>query len=208
MELIIQLAEHGLVHGDFNEFNLMIDDDEKITMIDFPQMTSTSHQDAKFYFERDVKCVQTYFNRNYGMVFSGMPELVDDITRLVDLDTEIKASGFVQEALGKHGDVSVFDTVAEQFLAEKPAESDGEAESSGSEDEDQKKASDAGESDADKKSQSDKESDKESDSDEEEKIPSNDNRRVRFAETFAQREEQKKIEGEDEDEDKPKAYID
>ena len=33
---IIKLAEYGLVHGDFNEFNLMIDDDEKITIIDFP----------------------------------------------------------------------------------------------------------------------------------------------------------------------------
>jgi RIO kinase 2 len=36
MELIIKLAEHGLVHGDFNEFNLMISDDHEITMIDFP----------------------------------------------------------------------------------------------------------------------------------------------------------------------------
>lgn len=36
MELMIQLAEHGLVHGDFNEFNLMIDDDCKLTLIDFP----------------------------------------------------------------------------------------------------------------------------------------------------------------------------
>jgi len=36
MELIIKLATYGLVHGDFNEFNLMIDDDENITMIDFP----------------------------------------------------------------------------------------------------------------------------------------------------------------------------
>lgn len=33
---IIRLAEHGLIHGDFNEFNLMIDDEDKITMIDFP----------------------------------------------------------------------------------------------------------------------------------------------------------------------------
>lgn len=61
IDLIIQLAEHGLVHGDFNEFNLMIDDDEKVTMIDFPQMISTSHPNAKFYFERDIKCIQTYF---------------------------------------------------------------------------------------------------------------------------------------------------
>jgi len=36
LEQIIRLAEHGLVHGDFNEFNLLIDDDENITIIDFP----------------------------------------------------------------------------------------------------------------------------------------------------------------------------
>lgn len=28
IELIIQFAEYGLVHGDFNEFNLMINDEE------------------------------------------------------------------------------------------------------------------------------------------------------------------------------------
>jgi len=28
IDLVIKLAEHGLIHGDFNEFNLMIDDDE------------------------------------------------------------------------------------------------------------------------------------------------------------------------------------
>jgi RIO kinase 2 len=33
---IIKLAEFGLVHGDFNEFNLLINDKEEITIIDFP----------------------------------------------------------------------------------------------------------------------------------------------------------------------------
>lgn len=28
MKLVIRLAENGLIHGDFNEFNLMIDDNE------------------------------------------------------------------------------------------------------------------------------------------------------------------------------------
>jgi len=36
MNLIIRLAENGLIHGDFNEFNLMINDEEIITLIDFP----------------------------------------------------------------------------------------------------------------------------------------------------------------------------
>lgn len=48
MELIVKLANSGLIHGDFNEFNLMIDDNDHITMIDFPQMVSTSHPNAEW----------------------------------------------------------------------------------------------------------------------------------------------------------------
>lgn len=48
MELIVKLANHGLIHGDFNEFNLMLDDQDHITMIDFPQMVSTSHPNAEW----------------------------------------------------------------------------------------------------------------------------------------------------------------
>lgn len=118
MELIIRLAEHGLVHGDFNEFNLMIDDQEVITMIDFPQMVSTSHANAQFYFSRDVKCIQTYFQKNYGLQFEGAPVLEADVVREIDLDKEIKASGFIREQLGKDiGNVdSVFDEIAKAYL--------------------------------------------------------------------------------------------
>lgn len=75
LDQVIRLAEYGLVHGDFNEFNLLIDDNEKITIIDFPQMTSTSHPQAQQYFERDVKCLQDYFLRRFGLIFEGMPIL-------------------------------------------------------------------------------------------------------------------------------------
>ncbi|KAI8024641.1 G patch domain-containing protein TGH [Camellia lanceoleosa] len=47
--LVVRLAEHGLIHCDFNEFNIMIDDDEKVTMIDFPQMVSVSHRNAHIF---------------------------------------------------------------------------------------------------------------------------------------------------------------
>ena len=46
MNLIMRLASHGLIHGDFNEFNLMLDDQDRVTLIDFPQMVSTSHSNA------------------------------------------------------------------------------------------------------------------------------------------------------------------
>ena len=47
MDIVVRLAECGLVHCDFNEFNIMIDETNKITMIDFPQMISTNHVNAE-----------------------------------------------------------------------------------------------------------------------------------------------------------------
>lgn len=57
MVLIHRLAARGLIHCDFNEFNLLIDDDEQLTLIDFPQMVSVSHANARELFERDVECI-------------------------------------------------------------------------------------------------------------------------------------------------------
>ena len=55
MALIVRLARHGLIHGDLNEFNLLITEDGEITLIDFPQMVSTNHKNAEYYFDRDVQ---------------------------------------------------------------------------------------------------------------------------------------------------------
>ncbi|CAJ0938766.1 unnamed protein product [Ranitomeya imitator] len=66
MELIIKLGNHGLIHGDFNEFNLMLDDEDHVTMIDFPQMVSTSHANAEWYFDRDVKCIRDFFLKRFN----------------------------------------------------------------------------------------------------------------------------------------------
>ena len=47
MNLIVRLANSGLIHGDFNEFNLLVTDDNVPILIDFPQMVSTSHRNAE-----------------------------------------------------------------------------------------------------------------------------------------------------------------
>lgn len=49
MNLIVRLARYGLIHGDFNEFNLMVDHNQKPIMIDFPQMISVDHANAQWY---------------------------------------------------------------------------------------------------------------------------------------------------------------
>lgn len=47
MNLIIRFADSGVIHGDFNEFNIMLTEDEKPVIIDFPQMVSTLHPNAE-----------------------------------------------------------------------------------------------------------------------------------------------------------------
>lgn len=66
MDLIVRLANHGVIHGDFNEFNIMIKDDGKPVIIDFPQMISTEHINAEIYFQRDVDCIRDFFKRRFG----------------------------------------------------------------------------------------------------------------------------------------------
>ena len=117
IELIMRLAKIGLIHGDFNEFNVMIKEEEVESpegeppnaepeiklipvVIDFPQMVSVDHADAKFYLERDVSCIKRYFERRFHFV-SDEPGPFweearaqlgqDEVKRL---DVEVEASGF------------------------------------------------------------------------------------------------------------------
>ncbi|XP_021236877.1 serine/threonine-protein kinase RIO2 [Numida meleagris] len=96
MDLIVKLANHGLIHGDFNEFNLILDNDDHVTMIDFPQMISTSHPNAEWYFDRDVNCIKEFFKKRFNYESELFPEF-KDIRRETSLDIEIAASGYTKE---------------------------------------------------------------------------------------------------------------
>jgi len=47
MSLIVRLASQGLIHGDFNEFNILVYDSGEVKLIDFPQIVSTDHPNAQ-----------------------------------------------------------------------------------------------------------------------------------------------------------------
>lgn len=48
MTLIVDLALAGLIHGDFNEFNILIRRKSyEPVVIDFPQMVSVRHENAE-----------------------------------------------------------------------------------------------------------------------------------------------------------------
>ena len=75
-KLLMRFAVCGLVHGDFNEFNLLIDlsNIKKLTVIDFPQIISMDHSEAKNQFERDVQCICRFFEKRFRYTVDSPPE--------------------------------------------------------------------------------------------------------------------------------------
>ncbi|PVH94926.1 RIO1-domain-containing protein [Periconia macrospinosa] len=104
LSLIVRLAQYGLIHGDFNEFNILVEekakDDGSVelipTIIDFPQMVSISHSNAEYYFDRDVACIKRFFDRRFGFTSDEPGPFFKDSTKKITkrLDVEVEASGF------------------------------------------------------------------------------------------------------------------
>lgn len=106
MDMIVALAKRGLIHGDFNEFNILIQETEhadgnitlKPILIDFPQTVSTNHANAQMYFDRDVGCIKRYFERRFKYVSDEPGPFFNDAVKGVGmenrLDVEVEASGF------------------------------------------------------------------------------------------------------------------
>jgi RIO kinase 2 len=101
---IVRLAQYGLIHGDFNEFNILVEErqvsEDKVslipTIIDFPQMVSIDHANAEYYFDRDVACIKRFFDRRFGFTSDEPGPFFKDATKIVvkRLDVEVQASGF------------------------------------------------------------------------------------------------------------------
>ncbi|EON98910.1 putative rio1 family protein [Phaeoacremonium minimum UCRPA7] len=116
--LILRLAKHGLIHGDYNEFNILIKEEKAestgveteeaaVTLtpvvIDFPQMVSMDHQNAEMYFDRDVNCIKRYFERRYHFVSTEPGPFFKDAKKSVGkdgarrIDAVVEASGFTKK---------------------------------------------------------------------------------------------------------------
>lgn len=61
-------------------------------------MVSTSHSRAQFYLNRDIECVKTFFKRRYNFE-ADININLDNVTKIKDLDKEVKASGFLTKEL-------------------------------------------------------------------------------------------------------------
>ena len=108
LEMVVSLAGVGLIHGDFNEFNILIKE-EKVqkgkegeargneaesddkepevvltpVLIDFPQMVSIDHPNAAMYFDRDVNCVKRFFERRFHFTSDDPGPFFADVRKTV-----------------------------------------------------------------------------------------------------------------------------
>jgi len=123
IDMILRLASFGLIHGDFNEFNILIEEKHptpesssdpaqstsipsstEITLtpilIDFPQMVSIDHANAEMYFDRDVNCIKRFFERRFHFTSNEPGPFYSDARKGVRrngsrrLDVDVEASGF------------------------------------------------------------------------------------------------------------------
>lgn len=110
MDLIVRFAHSGLIHGDFNEFNILIRRDSgEPVVIDFPQMVSTQHLNAEWYFNRDVECIRAFFRRRFRYESTVWPRFVSTVKAVEGrngdemegfrLDVVVAASGFSSKEL-------------------------------------------------------------------------------------------------------------
>ncbi|PQE13672.1 serine threonine- kinase RIO2 protein [Rutstroemia sp. NJR-2017a BVV2] len=160
ISMILRLAQCGLIHGDFNEFNILIKEETNpdapespITLtpilIDFPQMVSIDHANAEYYFDRDVNCIKRFFERRFHFTSNEKGPFLADARKLLGkdgmprLDVSVEASGFSRKmakelenymkAVGVDGDG---EPGAERGDEEDEDEDEDEDEEEGDEDED------------------------------------------------------------------------
>ncbi|KAK6332405.1 Serine kinase [Orbilia brochopaga] len=129
MSLILRFASEGLIHGDFNEFNILVHEEtQEPVVIDFPQMVSIDHPNAKDYFDRDVQCIKTFFERKFGFVSDEGGPSWQDVKRTGKLDVQVEASGFSKKQAKE------LDKYLQQIAKhEEPAEEEEEGEEEGEE---------------------------------------------------------------------------
>ena len=60
----------GVIHGDLSEYNVILNEDMHVLIIDWPQFVTRDHPNAEEMLTRDVKNITEFFNRKYRLKVS------------------------------------------------------------------------------------------------------------------------------------------
>jgi RIO kinase 1 len=75
-----RLYDAGLIHGDLSEYNVVVDEDDELYVLDLGQAVTVHHPNSREFLERDCYNVATFFNRQ------GMDVDPDDLLAFVTGD--------------------------------------------------------------------------------------------------------------------------
>lgn len=59
--------KENIINGDLSEYNILLDDNNDIFIIDWPQAVTLEHPNAEFLIRRDIHNVIRYFTRKYDL---------------------------------------------------------------------------------------------------------------------------------------------
>ena len=59
--------QENIINGDLSEYNILLDDNNDIFIIDWPQAVTLEHPNAEFLIRRDIHNVIRYFTRKYDL---------------------------------------------------------------------------------------------------------------------------------------------
>ena len=66
LENVRKAYKAGVIHTDLSEYNVMVNPEGRVWLIDWPQYTASSHPNAEEILSRDVRNVAYYFQRKFG----------------------------------------------------------------------------------------------------------------------------------------------
>merc|ERR1719326_312578 len=142
MRLLIRLGRAGIVHGDFNEFNLLIGEDQKVTLIDFPQIVHLTHVNAREFFDRDVRSICEWFRKKCDLVVEEYPSF-DEVLQEVEADNGAVLASLNVQGISRDDDamlVAAHGNAAEPVREPVPAGDDDDDDDDDSEDSDEENA--------------------------------------------------------------------
>lgn len=90
-DFLKRFYDFGYVHGDFNEFNIMINEND-IKILDFPQCLPVTDERASSYLKRDVECIHKFFWKKNFIVCDD--SVLQEIYLKNNIKIEVERNGF------------------------------------------------------------------------------------------------------------------
>jgi RIO kinase 2 len=78
IENIKKAYQIGIIHADLSEFNVLIGENNEISIIDWPQFIKLNHPNSEEFLERDVKNILIFFDRKFN-VKKGFEDAIEKI---------------------------------------------------------------------------------------------------------------------------------